>query len=261
MGVFLGALLFCYFAIRLPHARGGVSATTATDRIVAGSSPRTWGCFLLARHNRRRAVVFPTHVGVFLRRPFSRLCSCRLPHARGGVSRVFRYRCLSRPSSPRTWGCFYSRFSTAPVDPVFPTHVGVFLQRRSGVSHDVRLPHARGGVSQWINNVAVKFGSSPRTWGCFLMEEQKRYNMVVFPTHVGVFLETTGETPSFVCLPHARGGVSEFARHDLAGEQSSPHMWGCFLPALTAHGDSRSVFPMHAGFSTKRNTRIRINIL
>ena len=94
------------------------------------------------------ALVFPTHVGVF---PQIRPClhwEVRLPHARGGVS-------------PRSWQFGHSMFSLPHArggvsntwewretrNPVFPTHVGVFL----------------------IDKPAPAVGplSSPRTWGCF----------------------------------------------------------------------------------------------
>ena len=70
----------------LPHARGGVSPAQeyAYDRIK--SSPRTWGCF---HGNLRRVVlriVFPTHVGVFLKSDTVWKGLVGLPHARGGVS-------------------------------------------------------------------------------------------------------------------------------------------------------------------------------
>ena len=93
----------------LPHARGGVSDGVVRARIGCQSSPRTWGCFHKGRCQRRRSGVFPTHVGVFLRRFPSSRGSARLPHARGGVSRQLASVGLQLGSSPRTWGCFRSQ--------------------------------------------------------------------------------------------------------------------------------------------------------
>ena len=51
------------------------------------------------------------------------------------------------------------------------------------------LPHARGGVSSDAEAKNYSVRSSPRTWGCFQYEERDEAEILVFPTHVGVFLE------------------------------------------------------------------------
>ena len=131
----------------LPHARGGVSAVHQARQLMEQSSPRTWGCFSWPRATWRHQDVFPTHVGVFLkkRKPSRRASS--LPHARGGVSRCQGLPPADCPSSPRTWGCFSHAGTVLVGAVVFPTHVGVFLKRIKGGSVSKGLPHARGGVS------------------------------------------------------------------------------------------------------------------
>ena len=73
------------------------------------------------------------------------------------------------------------------VKKVFPTHVGVFLREDREKRHQGRLPHARGGVSSVVRACTVNSVSSPRTWGCFRIEEDLEAVKKVFPTHVGVF--------------------------------------------------------------------------
>ena len=73
---------------------------------------------------------------------------------------------------------------------VFPTHVGVFPSRKSKVARVNRLPHARGGVSAQSGMLRWMTPSSPRTWGCFWLDEHYPNWASVFPTHVGVFLST-----------------------------------------------------------------------
>ncbi len=70
----------------LPHARGGVSTARIESLEYTKSSPRTWGCFWNAGLAQESCEVFPTHVGVFLRRLIAVMISGSLPHARGGVS-------------------------------------------------------------------------------------------------------------------------------------------------------------------------------
>ncbi|RRF73567.1 hypothetical protein EAO30_05110 [Klebsiella pneumoniae] len=126
VGVFLLGSFLLMFARRLPHARGGVSWLTYAVMLLVGSSPRTWGvsddnfayfaalassprtwgCFFLFFLTISAALVFPTHVGVFLRVDDNNAWRAGLPHARGGVSLLRMTRGNGLSSSPRTWGCF-----------------------------------------------------------------------------------------------------------------------------------------------------------
>mgnify|MGYP007105575800 CR=1 FL=1 len=88
MGVFLSESALQQEKMCLPHARGGVSTFLSSLVIFEPSSPRTWGCFDPGSMGMSIGYVFPTHVGVFLRFVKMPIASIRLPHARGGVSRV-----------------------------------------------------------------------------------------------------------------------------------------------------------------------------
>ncbi|VGL02048.1 Domain of uncharacterised function (DUF2825) [Klebsiella pneumoniae] len=228
VGVFLKNMCRPSHPKSLPHARGGVSQFT---RRLSGrnmSSPRTWGCFGSAVLLREPHGVFPTHVGVFPSSGLSGSRSICLPHARGGVSsnREQKYNMLA--SSPRTWGCFYTRRGNDLDTYVFPTHVGVFLHPPWERPGHLCLPHARGGVSTRQGGADSVRGSSPRTWGCFRNGDNECKSWRVFPTHVGVFLMEALEMSKERCLPHARGGVSD-GHTALPGlRQSSPRTWGCF---------------------------------
>ncbi len=50
-------------------------------------------------------------------------------------------------------------------------------------------PHARGGVSKDKRLLPDLVRSSPRTWGCFQVNNYTCATKRVVPTHVGVFLE------------------------------------------------------------------------
>ncbi len=147
VGVFPRAVPRAHFLAGLPHARGGVSSSSARIRAFALSSPRTWGCFSIRHCDIQFLQVFPTHVGVFpLSMPFFAK-EARLPHARGGVSTPPVLMCSSVRSSPRTWGCFLDDAKPPNSAKVFPTHVGVFPYRSRQHHLQDSLPHARGGVS------------------------------------------------------------------------------------------------------------------
>ncbi len=198
------------------------------DLIVKWSSPRTWGCFHTAHPWALWAGVFPTHVGVFPPGWTSCTRPVRLPHARGGVSTRMDFLHKASTSSPRTWGCFQRQLAPALGYEVFPTHVGVFLLVARGACTSSRLPHARGGVSLSVKDAGTTQESSPRTWGCFHLNGVGHPVDLVFPTHVGVFLNWR-DNPWFPSgLPHARGGVSAVAPLAHRVQQSSPRTWGCF---------------------------------
>ena len=146
-GCFRHGTRHAFFFAGLPHARGGVSSSTYAMCLLSTSSPRTWGCFSGDWPQRAVGVVFPTHVGVFLRAPEKASPFPRLPHARGGVSQDQNQSQYKSQSSPRTWGCFCSTKGFHFGNLVFPTHVGVFLVVLDGVRGWWSLPHARGGVS------------------------------------------------------------------------------------------------------------------
>ena len=173
------------------------------------SSPRTWGCFYLVCQNGPSPFVFPTHVGVFLPARSGRRSETCLPHARGGVSMPCPVSSPWSRSSPRTWGCFHGKPSLENVPGVFPTHVGVFLSGADEVAGIGSLPHARGGVSAETATLPRLAGSSPRTWGCFLVVIAVSAIATVFPTHVGVFPSSPRRSSTRTSLPHARGGVSD----------------------------------------------------
>ncbi len=151
-------------SLRLPHARGGVSRRIAFGYSCCVSSPRTWGCFRPLLQLYASADVFPTHVGVFPDLRSACATTVGLPHARGGVSGIYRVDVLDVKSSPRTWGCF--AWTTRVSNPVcvFATHVGVFPPLLSTRWHSFCLHHVRG-VFLVRGLPALAYWSLPYTCG------------------------------------------------------------------------------------------------
>ena len=126
--------------------------------------------------------------------------------------------------------------------------MGVFLLLSASTLLMLSLPHARGGVSKrriWTLRLML---SSPRTWGCFSTSVFLRFAPMVFPTHVGVFLNGVFGLFALCCLPHARGGVSYFHEKASFVTLSSPRTWGYFHGACRPCG-AGNVFPTHVGDS------------
>ena len=170
VGVFLINWKLLQRRLCLPHARGGVSHGERRNAQGKKSSPRPWGCFPSTMLAAEQARVFPTPVGVFP--PINRLDVTKysLPHARGGVSASFIQEGDAVTSSPRPWGCFSASIPCSHLVNVFPTPVGVFLYDLRHTAASYRLPHARGGVSfLWDKDCPIE-KSSPRPWGCFLLQ-------------------------------------------------------------------------------------------
>ena len=153
---------------------------------------------------------------------------------------------LGHASSPRTWGCFLLRAWKPLAICVFPTYVGVFLQRHGARPDRGRLPHVRGGVSKWGDRPLTPESSSPRTWGCFLHRDAAGAYREVFPTYVGVFPCSSGRPCRCHRLPHVRGGVSTVKILRTWEGMSSPRTWGCFLRGGNPLVDG-NVFPTYVG--------------
>ena len=258
VGVFLVICSLSRIGPSLPHVRGGVSKSLDLIESTGQSSPRAWGCFQVPVPRCPEGLVFPTCVGVFLNNSYTPQAQKRLPHVRGGVSRLRPRRPECPTSSPRAWGCFPLRGADAIVDHVFPTCVGVFPAHRGQRRGHSRLPHVRGGVSALRGVMRRILTSSPRAWGCFPAGEGLRRHPEVFPTCVGVFPLTQVHLSGRRGLPHVRGGVSLCGCVDLRTESSSPRAWGCFFSDCT---DSNPfyVFPTCVGVfqcsSSPRQTR------
>lgn len=100
--------------------------------------------------------------------------------------------------------------------------------------------------------------SSPRTWGCFYHPYRAALRRRVFPTHVGVFPPAFSKGMAAMCLPHARGGVSDGAGLRLPGQGASPRTWGCFHTSLR-RGRTQYVFPTHVGVFLRRLIAVMIS--
>ncbi len=72
VGVFLDGKQLEVVIGGLPHARGGVSGMTCAFIFLNWSSPRPWGCFFHIAISVVSNFVFPTPVGVFLRKDWRR---------------------------------------------------------------------------------------------------------------------------------------------------------------------------------------------
>ena len=108
------------------------------------------------------------------------------------------------------------------------------------------LPHARGGVSDWLSRTRLRALSSPRSWGCFLLSAVCHEVYYVFPTLVGVFLKGGDLQRYGDGLPHARGGVSATSLFRRCSSRSSPRSWGCFQSYILEHL-IKDVFPTLVG--------------
>ena len=212
------------------------------------------GCFFARGTHRRTARVFPAHAGVFLRRRHFKLSRIGLPRACGGVSETTARGSMMTTSSPRMRGCFRgtqgrsrgplglpracggvspsTRISTTNIS-VFPAHAGVFPQSFAHASVRSSLPRACGGVSSRCIVGSFLTASSPRMRGCFQANAKEKDHSFVFPAHAGVFPSQCQRERSFICLPRACGGVSEFQLFLRGWLMSSPRMRGCFLTSIT----------------------------
>src|SRR5690554_5462555 len=151
-----------------------------------------------------------------------------LLHARGGVSPRRPDHQDLEASSPRPWRCFHGCRLFALSKGVFSTPVEVFLSASLRSPRLPRLLHARGGVSLLGLEFASYGRSSPRPWRCFRSHKPATAHVGVFSTPVEVFPHDTTELEVWLCLLHARGGVSRMTVPNFSQYKSSPRPWRCF---------------------------------
>ena len=153
-------------SLGFPHARGDVPPRAARPRATARFSPRPWGCSGEVVGFEKRALVFPTPVGMFLHLASSTFIMTSFPHARGDVPRGDAGHLHVEVFSPRPWGCSEFERNSLRIYAVFPTPVGMFRGRILNFSNEISFPHARGDVPNYhkANRKVKKF--SPRPWGC-----------------------------------------------------------------------------------------------
>ena len=179
------------------------------------------------RPSRGRGVVFSTPVEVFLPAVAPAMPAKSLLHARGGVSIGAEQSTRMAASSPRPWRCFQFWGHALQGLSVFSTPVEVFLWLSSGLVGLLGLLHARGGVSISYCPGANRGGSSPRPWRCFSFVIPPATFILVFSTHVEVFLlhQRAGERPQR--LLHARTLHTRTLSHSTP--LSPSHHTLCFL--------------------------------
>ena len=190
----------------------------------------------------------------------------RFPHTRGGVPHSRQKGNGKTWFSPHTWGCTVSAVPSLPTLNVFRTHVGVYLQGAKANFPEGSFPHTRGGVptGDAITGATITF--SPHTWGCTYQCAQPKFQMMVFPTHVGVYLVfrkivVIGVVfPTHVGVylnarhffthrtrfPHTRGGVPSSTIAIASKTEFSPHTWGCTELWMSPR-QTLQVFPTHVG--------------
>ena len=72
---------------------------------------------------------------------------------------------------------------------------------------------------------------SPRTWRCFLLHPEQQYKVLVFSTHVEMFLTLFVKNILRRGFLHARGDVSLSELMIVFANMFSPRTWRCFLKA------------------------------
>ncbi len=148
----------------LPHACGGVSNLGIPVTVGGASSPRMWGCFYVIGFHANSSIVFPTHVGVFLRLNATATIGKRLPHACGGVSYFKTVLGIGVQSSPRMWGCFRHSSSSSCAVTTLEEVQGITVN----ISMPVREKHdLRKANRAPLTSSSIHF-SAPGPTKCFL---------------------------------------------------------------------------------------------
>src|SRR5690606_26872364 len=104
---------------------------------------------------------------------------------------------------------------------------GVYRRSQRAEAPATCRPHARGGVPPNDCEPNRPRWSSPRAWGCTVVQDYGKRVGVVVPTRVGVYRRDFACYLSRYGRPHARGGVPLSVPPPTFGRKSSPRAWGC----------------------------------
>ncbi len=107
----------------------------------------------------------PTRVGNTENPPPIAVLSAVHPHACGEYADRADCQSASGGSSPRVWGIHLWEHRKLPYDRFIPTRVGnTGIPQKWGIIYKVH-PHACGEYVDFVFNIGVENGSSPRVWG------------------------------------------------------------------------------------------------
>ena len=190
----------------IPHTCGGDPKNNRILLPLSQYSPHMWGWSFKHWVTGEVLPVFPTHVGVILRRAINFLAMFCIPHTCGGDPKQHCSRQWCKEYSPHMWGWSRMESVTRSVVSVFPTHVGVILNRIHFPIEGTSIPHTCGGDPSPHLEVVNKARYSPHMWGwscCWATSSHVHY---VFPTHVGVILSCNTFCIFASGIPHTCGG-------------------------------------------------------
>jgi len=171
-----------------PHTRGDGPKHLAMWNWLYQFSPHTWGWTSMVESGQLTSRVFPTHVGMdhIIPQPIQLMQG--FPHTRGDGPLLKLGLSLPEVFSPHTWGWTLVLNQSLGMDFVFPTHVGMDLDRSQPGYCRRCFPHTRGDGPKWEKVIDIIVQFSPHTWGWTLEYPRTRCLPLVFPTHVGMDL-------------------------------------------------------------------------
>ena len=145
-----------------------------------------------------------------------------------------------------------------PLWRFIPTHVGnASCCMVCGVLRAVH-PHARGERAIGHDLKQLGAGSSPRTWGTPVVDDDAAGATRFIPTHVGNASPSLFVIVSSTVHPHARGERNNCIDRSTACSGSSPRTWGTLLRQGTAHIEFRFI-PTHVGNAGMKRTCLSIS--
>ena len=168
------------------------------------------------------------------------------PHARGDGPQQYRPFFIPHTFSPRPWGWSVEWQCQGMGNKVFPTPVGMVRAMRPRRSLPRSFPHARGDGPVPGFNSGEWLEFSPRPWGWSVSGNSPLTDQVVFPTPVGMVLESYSTTASNSSFPHA-GGVGPYHTPvAIKCKPFPPGPWGWSEPPLFTSPEP-DVFPTPVG--------------
>ncbi len=172
------------------------------------------------------------------------------PHAGGDGPHHHKGISFRGTFSPRGWGWTAGTQNVHRPPDVFPTRVGMDRTSPTASGGGNCFPHASGdGPATWTP-AATPSWFSPRGWGWTEREPRREAGAGVFPTRVGMDLDSLKPPAPLPRFPHA-GGDGPVRNKPAPGKPLfSPRGWG-WTAGCAGGGNSKTVFPTRVGMDRR----------
>ncbi len=214
-------------------------------------SPPAWGWPGSVAHQERLRHDFPTRVGMARHHAHVRAPDRGFPHPRGDGPPPTSPSSQAHSISPPAWGWPVTTARLLPLQPDFPTRVGMARPAHRRCKPPRGFPHPRGDGPPWCDIDGEPALISPPAWGWPGPAWRADHPRGDFPTRVGMARLSASDDAACYGFPHPRGDGPQYQESGGGDGAISPPAWG-WPEVGTEHMIAGRDFPTRVGMARSR---------